>query len=158
MIDLVIKFFKHGYLVLDFYCDTLSTVKACLMLPNHRRLIGCKMETECDKQSEPYLVETCALQLLETQSDLTGCKKLFSAAKTFLTTRDAKNANRTKNHWPTPPGIHPFQTFPDYLPHCMGTIYHDCTIFRRCKDIPMSEWTRKYVSMIPSLDSKAIMA
>lgn len=71
MKDIVSKFGKPRHVV-DVPCGRTSvTAKVFMMLPRHRRLIGCEIETDCYNQSYIYVVETFSRQGVNENSDNT---------------------------------------------------------------------------------------
>lgn len=70
--DIVRTFSQPVHVVLDPCVGTFATAKACMMLPRHRRFIGCEMDTGCCHKSCIYMVETILRQGLNQELDFTG--------------------------------------------------------------------------------------
>lgn len=78
------QFSKPGQLLLDAVAGMLSTAKACLLLNNYSRLIGCDKDIDCLQISIPRLVDVYASQLLNDRADFTGDGHLKASARVYL--------------------------------------------------------------------------
>lgn len=75
MMDLVSKVSRPGELVLDTCARTFVIAKSCLLLPTHRRLVGCEKNSDCFQDALPSLVKAYAKRVFNTESDIGGARK-----------------------------------------------------------------------------------
>lgn len=63
---------KPGNLVVHDCAETVPVLKACMLLPNHRRLIGYEVDPGCATEEMQLLVDLYARYVLSTKSETDG--------------------------------------------------------------------------------------
>lgn len=67
---------------------TLATAEECSKLPNNRRIVCCKADSECSAESTEALVHTHARQVLNQESAVLGTDEVVAASKVLIAMLD----------------------------------------------------------------------
>lgn len=111
MKDIVGKFSKRVQLDFDPFLGTHFTVKACLSLDKHRRLVGCKPDGSCLQNCRPSLAKVYDSQLLNDRSDLSDKQQLKDSAHVYPAAVKSKRLSELLDSWGAPSGLLPIQIF-----------------------------------------------
>lgn len=84
MMDIIEKFTKPGDLVVDPCAGTFSVAMACMLMPKHRKFVGCDKDDSCLENSMTSLVALFARQILNPNSDIDGTDHDKVHAKVLL--------------------------------------------------------------------------
>lgn len=68
--DIVQRFTKPAILVVDAYAGTFSVIKVSMLLPKHKRVIGCAVDRSCVTEAMLQWVLFYVQQLLIKESDI----------------------------------------------------------------------------------------
>lgn len=90
MKKLVAELSKSGSLVVDPFSVTLATAKACFLLNNHIRFIGCDIDLDCLDVALPGFLLVFGIQILDGYSDITVDYNVQDAARVFICSSDGK--------------------------------------------------------------------
>lgn len=74
---------EGGNFVIEFCAGICPTAKACMLVDQHRKLVGCDLDSDILSTAEPDLHFTFALRRLSPSSDITGAEEVRAAARTF---------------------------------------------------------------------------
>lgn len=105
MKDTFCTFFKPEQLVLDPFAKVLCTVKACLLLQKHRRLVGCDKDVKCLQKYMQSFVEVYAFQILKERSGLAGEDEWKEKAYEYPDTVNYRRLKGSLDGWGAPPGL-----------------------------------------------------
>lgn len=70
-------------LFMTFCAGICHIAKACTLLDQHRKLVGCDLDSHALSAAEPDVLYTFALQVLNLTSDTTVDNKMRAAAQWF---------------------------------------------------------------------------
>lgn len=94
MMDIVERLTRPGDIVVDFTAGTFPVLKACMLLPKHRRFVGCDIDKMCVEASQQSAVLTYAKQVLSASSDIEGTDAVREAAQVYVKAFTDKNHAR----------------------------------------------------------------
>lgn len=120
---------------------TSTTAKACLLLPEHCRFMGCGIDADCVARVEDGLFETYAQVLLISESDLTAPDNVMQAAQTFVLAMDAIHGKERLDMWSVPPRLLTVQTFPADTLYLILCLYGATDLHLQSKNIAFLQWT-----------------
>lgn len=135
MKDLLVKFSSPAEVVLDTCAGTFATAKVCMLLPEHRRFVGCEKDGECFSRSLGSVVEVYGKQFLNPKSDI---------AAIALKVRS--------NAWSVPAGLPAVQTFPPHILDYLSNRSKGRMLIERCRHIPFSQWGATWWGVLLSED------
>lgn len=158
MKDLVSKFSSPGAVVMDTFCGTLSTAKACLSLHKHRKFVGCDIDSACIDASLPGLLLIFAKQCLNDDSDITVDYEVQEAAKLYISSMDAVEKKMRWTVWSVPGGFVPVQNFPEHILRFLSAMHFDYSLYDLCKMMGPHKWSRKWRQRLESSDMRALLA
>jgi DNA modification methylase len=158
MQTLVSKYSPPNGLVFDPFAGTLSTAKACLLLPEHRRCVCGDLDPKCAQIGMVQLVEVFAKQVLNEKSDIDGSADVQAAASTFLHGLQSLRARKFKSAWPVPPGFHAVQTLPAHILHFLSGFYSDRSLYASCQNVPYLDWSPAWRSRLEGIGTDMLLA
>lgn len=138
MKDLVGKFTRGRDVVMDFCTGTYPTAKTSMLLDQHRKFVGCDLDSDLLMAAKPDLLLTFALQVLNPKSDITGDEEVRAAARAFKEKVAVVSARRRATAWEAPPGLDATQMMPRHVLHFICTLYEKYGLYEKCRHIPLS--------------------
>ena len=158
MMDIIEKFTKPGDLVVDPCAGTFSVAMACMLMPKHRKFVGCDKDDSCLENSMTSLVALFARQILNPNSDIDGTDHDKVHAKVLLRELDAIEAKRRLDIWDIPPGVPVVQTFPKYLRHFISQFIGDPKLYNCTIPIPWNRWKMSWKIALDGIPTQALRA
>ena len=157
MSDIIEKFSKPGDLVVDPCSGTFSVAKACLLLPKHRRFVGCDLDPACLQHTEDRLIELFARQLLNPRSDIsTRDDKLTSSAQNLVAEIERLKVTKRAAAWNTPKGLSPMQNFPPYIVQYLCQYFNDMSLANSGGRLPMIRWNSMWTRRMNTVDVQSL--
>lgn len=158
MMDLVSKFTKPGELVVDNCTGTSATAKPCMLLPQHRRFVGCAKDSDCFQEVLPSVVEVFPRQIKGTNSDIEGKEEVVASAKIFVEAMNCNDSRKRVGKWMVPPKLVPVQTVSVHITHFLGNFYKNVALYDRCRQIQLSQWSATRLGRFPSMELDSLLA
>lgn len=112
MEHLVDRFSKPGELVADLFSGILPPAKACLGHLQHRRFIGCKVNSKCFAERTEALAERCFGQVMNEKSDISDTDKAMDACKIVVRALSRLQVRGQMRLGKVPDELYPVQIFP----------------------------------------------
>lgn len=157
MMDTIVKYTKPGGVVVDLFGGTWSVLKACMMLPQHRRGIACDIDDETLEAGMMQLVEVFAKQVQHELSDIEGNEEVQTAARTFLNSMGRLEMRLRDNLWKAPPGLPSIQSFPPHIINFLAC-YHQNQAVRQLKNVSLKSWSPEWRARFNQTDVRALLS
>lgn len=123
---------------MDLHAGTCLTAKACTLLHQHRRLVGCGSDPEVLKAAEPDLLSTFASQVLSPHFYI-GKDEEVGAASLTLKKRVAEvSACRRAASRKFPLELDAVQVVPRHIWHLPSTLQENYGLYGKWRHIPLS--------------------
>lgn len=99
MKDLLRKYTRPENVVLDFCARTCSAAKACMLPDQHKKFVGCDVDSELLNAADKDLVVMFLAQVLSSTLDIGGSAEVVAAVKVFKDEKAAVLARKKAGVW-----------------------------------------------------------
>lgn len=140
MKDSAEKFPKELTLMMDYCTGTCTTVETCMLFDHHRQFAGWDLDLVILSPAETALLPTFASQVLNSNSDVTGDRKVRAAAPRFKKRAAVVSACRRTTTREATFGLGTTQVKPGQILHFPSTLYEKYELYEKCLHSPLDIW------------------
>lgn len=143
MKDIVQKFVKPRTLFVENSAERCSVSKACAPLSNHRRFVGCKVDSSWKNKVVMLLILLFARQALIEESDINGKRLARSSTEVYDKAVEPIEKRRLSDVREVPGGLLPMQTFPPHILCHLNMCFAEQDLGEITRNILANRWTGK---------------
>lgn len=136
--NIVQKITKPGHLVVDAGAATFFVAKTVMILPKHRRLIGCEVNLNCLIKTMLLLVMLYTWQVLCKESDIDEAKHVHSSAEVYVRAVGAIEGQKCLDRWKVAGGLPLIQKVQPYILYHLSTYFGEEKLVRNARNIPVN--------------------
>lgn len=148
--ELICRFSQQGDLVVDLFSGTFSTAVAAFSLPQHRRFVGCELDTVCFQHAADSTLRRFASAVHEGLSDIRLNEPLRVVASRIAVHYAAKPMGSPT--WRAPDGMPQYQTMPAHLVAHLASICGSRTLLADYSASPVHRWPRSFRTALQQTD------
>lgn len=129
-----------------------------LVFDQHRRFVGCDVDTEVVIAAEPDSVGTSASHVLNPKSDINKSSEVKAASKVSTDKMRAFLASKKAFLWEVPPKLNATQVMAGHVLHILSNMYEDYSLSEMCRHTSFSLWSPVWRNRLCSTDPTVLLA
>lgn len=122
---------------------SFSVGKASMVLPKHRRLIGCEVDRSRETKMRRWLILPYARQVLSKESEVDGEEEARSSAEMYLKGVEEIEARHFLDSLKVAEGLSPMRAPPSRILHPVCTYFRVEALFQKPRTILGNQYSGK---------------